>query len=67
MDLEIVLLSDVSQTEEVIYYMIPLVYRIWKKNDTNELTKERQAKNKPMITREKGGARRETLGLSCTH
>ena len=28
MDLEIVILSDVSPTEEVKYYMIPLVYRI---------------------------------------
>ena len=37
MDLEIIILSEVSQTEEDKYCMILLTCRILKKNDTNEL------------------------------
>ena len=36
MDLEMIILSEVSQTEEDKYHMISLIYGI-KKNDTNEL------------------------------
>ena len=37
MDLEIIILSEVSQTEEDKYHMISLICGILKKKDTNEL------------------------------
>ena len=37
MDLEITILSEVSQTEKAKYHMISLICGILKKNDTNEL------------------------------
>ena len=37
MGLEIIILSEVSQTEKDKYHMISLMCRIFKKNDTNEL------------------------------
>ena len=40
-DLEIVILSEVSQTEGEISYDIPYMWNP-KKNDTNELTKQKQ-------------------------
>ena len=36
MDLEIIILSEVSQTEKDKHLMILLIYGIFKKNDTNE-------------------------------
>ena len=36
MDLEIIILSEVSQTKKDKYHMISLIYRILKKNDTHE-------------------------------
>ena len=39
--LEIIILSEVSQTEKDTYY-ISLICEILKKNDTNELTKQKQ-------------------------
>ena len=36
-DLKIIILSEVSQTEKDKYHMISLICRILKKNDTNEL------------------------------
>ena len=41
MDLENVILSEVSQTEEK-YYMTSLTCGMLKKNDTNELTKQKE-------------------------
>ena len=38
MDREIIILSEVSQTEKDKYHTIPLTYGIFFKNDTNELT-----------------------------
>ena len=38
MDLEIIILSEVSQTEKDKYHMISLTCGIWKINDKNELT-----------------------------
>jgi len=38
MDLEIIILSEVSQTEKDKYFMILLLSSILKKNDTNILT-----------------------------
>ena len=40
MDLESIILSEVSQTEKDKYHMISLICGILK-NDTNELTKQR--------------------------
>ena len=40
-ELEIIILSEVSQTEKDKYY-ISLICEILKKNDTNELTKQKQ-------------------------
>ena len=37
MDLEIIILSEVSQTEKDKYHMILLICGILKKNDTNDL------------------------------
>ena len=37
MDLEIIVLSEVSQTEKGRYHMISLISGSWKKKDTNEL------------------------------
>ena len=37
MDLEIIILSEVSQTEKDKYHTISFICRILKKNDTNEL------------------------------
>ena len=41
MDLEIIILSEVSQREEDKYHMISLTYGILK-NDINELTKQKE-------------------------
>ena len=38
MDLEIVILSEVSQTEKEKYQMTSLICGIFKKNDANEFT-----------------------------
>ena len=37
MDLEIIILSEVSQTEKDKYHMLSLTCGIFKKNDTHEL------------------------------
>ena len=37
MDLEIVILSEISQTEKDTYSMTSLIFRTTKNNDTNEL------------------------------
>ena len=37
MDLEIIILSEISDTEKDKYYMISLIHGIKKKRDTNEL------------------------------
>ena len=42
MDLEIVILSKVSQTEKEKYHMILLICRIFLKNDKNELIYKRE-------------------------
>ena len=39
-DLEVVIQSEVSQTERGKYHMRPLIWGIWKKNDTNGLIHE---------------------------
>ena len=36
MNLEIIILSEVSQTEKDKYHMIPLIHGIFKKDDTGE-------------------------------
>ena len=36
MKLEIIILSEVSQTEKDKYHMIPLIHGIFKKDDTGE-------------------------------
>ena len=41
MDLENVILSEVSQTEREILYDIPYMWNL-KRNDTNELTKQKE-------------------------
>ena len=41
MDLEIVILSEVSQTEGEISYDTPYMWNL-KRNDTSELTKQRE-------------------------
>ena len=61
MDLYIVILSDVSQTEKK-YHMTSLIYGINKKNDTNELiykTKNRliDLENEFMVAMVAGGRR----------
>ena len=37
MDLEFILLSEVSQTNKDKYHMVSLICEIWKKNDANEV------------------------------
>ena len=57
MDLEIIILSKVSQTEKGKYQMIQLICGILKKNDTNELKNRlTDTENKLMVTKgERGG------------
>ena len=43
MHLEIVILSEVGQTEKEKYHMTSLICGILKRNDANELTKQRLA------------------------
>ena len=45
MDLENVILSEVSQTEREILYDIPYMWNL-KRNDTNELTKQKETHRK---------------------
>ena len=57
MDLEIIILSEVSQTEKDKYHMLSLICGILK-NDTNGLTyktgTDSDLENELMVTREKG-------------
>ena len=59
MDLEIVTLSEVSQTEGEISYDTPYMWNL-KRNDTSELTKQRETdlENELMVA----GSREEQLG-----
>ena len=59
MDLEIVILSEVSQTEGEISYDTPYMWNL-KRNDTSELTKQRETdlENELMVA----GGREEWLG-----
>ena len=59
MDLEIIILSKVSQTEKGKYQMIQLICGILKKNDTNELKNRlTDTENKLMVTKgERGGCK----------
>ena len=54
MDLEMIILSEVSQTEKDKYHMINLICGILK-NDTNELLQNRNSltdiENKPMVAK----------------
>ena len=63
MDLEIIILSEVSQTERDKYHMILLICGILK-NDTNELTKQKETHSHRKQTygyqRGKGGGERDT-------
>ena len=56
MNLEIIILSEVSQTEKNKYNMILLICGIYKKNDANELIYkgERDLENKLVVTRKEG-------------
>ena len=58
MDLEIILLSEVSQTEKDKYHMISLICGILKKNDTSEFIYKTNRlidlENKFMVTRAEG-------------
>jgi len=58
-DLEIILVTEVSQTEKDKYHMISLICGILE-NVINEIIYKTDIKNKPVITREGiAGARRE--------
>ena len=54
MDLEIITLSEVSQTQKDKYHMISLVRRIFK-NNTSELFCKTEQTHKYMVTKEEGG------------
>ena len=41
MDLEIIILSELGQTEKGKHYKITIICRLLKKNYTNELTKQK--------------------------
>ena len=64
MDLDIIILSEVSQTEKDKYHMISLTWNL--KNDTNELIyktkKDSQTENKLMVTKGKRVGR-DKLGV----
>ena len=70
MDLEIIILSETSETEKDKYRMISLICGIVKKNDTNELIKNR---NRPTDRKQTYGYQRvwggliRRLGLTYTH
>ena len=49
MDLEIVILTEVSQTENDKYHMVSLIYRILK-NGTNKLTYKTEIQSKMQKT-----------------
>ena len=60
MDIEITILSEVSQTEKDKYHMISLICEILKKNDTKELIYEAEIdlqtlKTNLWLPKEKGG------------
>ena len=62
MDLEIIILSEASQTEEHKYHVISPVCEILKKNDTNEFiykteTDPRTLKTHLWLAKGKGGGR----------
>ena len=62
MDLEIIILSEVTQTEKDKYHMILLICGIWK-NDTSELRNRlTDIENKFMVTKEEIGER-DKLGV----
>ena len=54
MDLEIITLSEVSQTEKDKYHMILLTFKIFK-NNTSELFCKTEQTHKYMVTKEEGG------------
>ena len=51
MDLEIFLLSEVSQTEEEKYHMTSIVCGNLKRNETNELIYKTDSENELMVSR----------------
>ena len=63
MDLEMIILSGVSQTEKYKYYMISFIYGFFK-NSTNELTtKQKQTyREKTNLGLPKGERGRDKLG-----
>ena len=62
MDLEIITLSEVSQTEKDKYHMISLVCRIFK-NNTSELFCKTEQTHKYMVTKEEGGLINYEFGI----
>ena len=65
MDLEIIKLSEVSQTEKDKYHMILLTFKIFKNDTSNLFTKQKLADlgNKLMVTKGKGLEGRNSLGV----
>ena len=61
MDLEIIILSETSETEKDKYRMISLICGIVKKNDTNELIKNR---NRPTDRKQTYGYQRVWGGVN---
>ena len=61
MDLETVILSEVSQTEKDKYHMMLLICGIYKKKDTNELIykpeRDSQTQKINMVTKKERGER----------
>ena len=59
MNLEITILSEISQTEKDKYHMISFIQHMVSKSDTNELTKEKQThtENKRMVIKEEKGGK----------
>ena len=72
MDLDSVILSEVSQTEKVKYCDIPYMWNL-KSNDTNELTSKTETSLQTQRTnlwfpeRWQGEEQLGSLGWTCTH
>ena len=71
MNLEVILLSEVSQTKKHKYYMKSLICRALKMIQMNLFTKQKDTQNQRMNLWLPGGKGRErelgSLGLTCTH
>ena len=64
MDLEIIILSEVSQTEKDKHLMILLIYGIFKKNDTNERIYKTETDSQMVTKGERGGGINWELGIN---